>query len=107
MHPHRHGLLKHTHIVVRQFRHLGHKRDPFPDILGPHIGGKVRRSRPPPLGLHPQIAWASLVETGMGRGYTNKDQNGLVHIGVYYMPEVNLCYHVYIYCYYVKVNLRG
>ena len=47
--------------------------------------------------LHPQIAWASLVETGVGRGYTHKDQNGLEHIGVYYMPEVNLCYHVYIY----------
>ena len=40
-------LLKHTHIGVRHFCHLGLKRDPFPDILGPHIGGKVRWSRPP------------------------------------------------------------
>ena len=40
-------LLEHPHIRVRHFRHLGLKRDPFPDILGPHIGGKVRGSRPP------------------------------------------------------------
>ena len=39
-------LLKHTHIGVRQFRHSEHKRDPFTDILGPHIGGKDRRSPP-------------------------------------------------------------
>ena len=44
-------LLQHTHIGVHHFRHLGLKRDPFPDILGPHIGGKVRRSPPPPRGL--------------------------------------------------------
>ena len=39
-------LLEHTHIGVHPFRHLELKRDPFPDILGPHIGGKVRGSRP-------------------------------------------------------------
>ena len=36
--------------------------------------------------LHPQIAlaWASLVDTSMGRGYTHEDQNGLC-------IEVNFC----------------
>ena len=46
-------LLNHTHVGVRPSRHLGLKRDPFPDNLGPHIGGKLWGSRPP--GSHPPL----------------------------------------------------